>query len=61
MQKGRLPTLNYARSRGLFVVLITVETISGARKNEECEDIQRLLAMAHNKEIDCVLVSELTS
>ncbi len=32
-----------------------------ARKNEEREDIQRLLAMAHNKEIDCVLVSELTS
>lgn len=50
----------YAENRGLLVIGIISEKISGATKNEHREGVQELLKKAQNKEFDKLLISELS-
>lgn len=50
----------YAESKGLEVVATIVETVSGAKRNEDRKGIQQLLELARAGKINKVLVHEVT-
>lgn len=51
---------NYAAAKGLEVVEVIMETISGSRKNSDRPAIQKIRALAQAKKIDKVLVLEIS-
>jgi DNA invertase Pin-like site-specific DNA recombinase len=50
----------YAESRGLNIIGVISEKISGATKNEHRAGVQELLKRANSKEFDKLLISELS-
>jgi len=50
----------FAENRGLQIVGVIKEKISGALKNEERAGVQEMLQKARSREIDCVVIAELS-
>ncbi|WP_181305563.1 recombinase family protein [Rufibacter sp. XAAS-G3-1] len=51
---------SYANGKGLDIIEVVTEKISGAKKNSERQGIQRILELARAKQIDKVLVHEIS-